>query len=66
MLHMLRPMISSIMKNKNLEYNDFMAEYAIGGFMATVNYWYHHQESMLLQELASRIYQLMTKGIFHQ
>ena len=63
-MNTLRPVISSIMKNKNLKFNDFIVEYAIGGFIATVNHWYHHQESMSLQEVTSLIYDLTTKGIF--
>ena len=57
-------MISSIMKNKNLEYNDFIAEYALGAFISTVNYWYYHHDNMSARELASLIYKLTNQGVF--
>lgn len=63
-MNTLRPMISSIMKNKNLEYNDFIAEYALGAFISTVNYWCYHHDNMSARELASLIYKLTTKGVF--
>lgn len=63
-MNMLRPVVRSIMKKKNLYYNDFLAEYALGAFLSTVSYWYYHQENMSAEELASMIYDLTTEGIF--
>ncbi len=60
----LKPIICSIMEKNHLEYNDYIAEYALGGFLSSVSYWYHHQNSLSSKEVASLIYKLSTQGIF--
>lgn len=63
-MNALKPIISSIMFKKNLEYNEFTAEYAVGAFVSVVTYWCGHRDMISSDELASLVYRLMSKGVF--
>jgi AcrR family transcriptional regulator len=59
----LRPVVASVIRKHNMDFNDIVLEYTLGAFVSCVRYWYENQDTITPEELAEIIYKLTVNGV---